>query len=106
MPGSTNAIPRLLTRGFRRRALIAEPSSPGSARSLHTESLSAGAPIATLRAVGRPLDEHADDLESIDHEDADEETADYPITGDELDDAGDTASEEPEESWDDDPAEL
>ena len=56
--------------------------------------------------MDRPLDEHADDLESIVHEDADEETADYPITGDELDDAGDTASEEPEESWDDDPAEL
>ena len=57
--------------------------------------------------MDRPLDEHADDLESIVHEDAGEETADYPMTGDELDDdAGDTASDEPEAGWDDDPAEL
>ena len=60
-----------------------------------------------LRAVNRPLDEHADDLDSIVHEDAAEETADYPTTGDELDDeAGDATVEDLEEGWDDDPAEL
>jgi len=57
--------------------------------------------------VNRPLDEHADDLDSIVHEDAAEETADYPTTGDELDDeAGDATVEDLEEGWDDDPAEL
>ena len=57
--------------------------------------------------MNRPLDEHADDLESIVHEDAAEETADYPITGDDLDDeAGDATVEDLEQGWDDDPAEL
>ena len=57
--------------------------------------------------MGRPLDEHADDLEVIVHEDASEETAGYPVTGDDLDDdADDIAGERDEEGWDDDPAEL
>jgi hypothetical protein len=60
--------------------------------------------------VGRPVDEHADDLESTVSEDAAEEVAAYPVTGDELDDdaddTDDTAGERDEEAWDDDPAEL
>ena len=61
--------------------------------------------------MDRPVDEHADDLESTVYDDAAEEVAAYPVTGDELDEDAadtddDTAGERDEEAWDDDPAEL
>lgn len=52
-----------------------------------------------------PVDEHADDLESTVFEGADEETADFPETGDELDDT-DFESDDDEPDLDEDPAEL
>jgi hypothetical protein len=55
--------------------------------------------------VGGPVDEHADDLESTVHEGADEETAYYPDTSDELDDDA-SEGEDDESSLDEDPAEL
>jgi hypothetical protein len=55
--------------------------------------------------VVKSIDEHADDLESTVHENAAEETASYPDTGDELDDT-DGEDEEDVTDLDEDPAEL
>jgi hypothetical protein len=55
--------------------------------------------------VGGPVDEHADDLESTVYEGADEETADFPETGDELDDL-EFESDDEEPDLDEDPSEL
>jgi hypothetical protein len=52
-----------------------------------------------------PADEHADDLESTVHEGADEEIADFPDTGDELDDLT-FEGEDDEPDLDEDPSEL
>jgi hypothetical protein len=52
-----------------------------------------------------PVDEHADDLESTVYEGAEEETADFPETGDELDDAA-FEGEGDEPDLDEDPSEL
>ena len=52
------------------------------------------------------LNEHADDLESTVHENASEETAFYPDTGDELDDTKDEEEEEDNPGTDEDPAEV
>jgi hypothetical protein len=52
-----------------------------------------------------PVDEHADDLESTVYEGAEEETADFPETGDELDDEA-FEGEDDEADPDEDPAEL
>jgi hypothetical protein len=55
--------------------------------------------------MGGPVDEHADDLESWVDEGAEEEIADFPITGDELDDV--TFEDEGDEpDLDEDPSEL
>ena len=54
--------------------------------------------------MGGPIDEHADDLESIVYEGADEEIADFPDTDDQLDDTDFENDEEPE--LDEDPSEL
>ena len=55
--------------------------------------------------MGGPIDEHADDLESIVYEGADEEIADFPDTGDELDDEI-VEGEDDERDLDEDPSEL
>ena len=55
--------------------------------------------------MGGPVDEHADDLESTVYEGAEEEIAEFPDTGDELDDTdfeGDDEGSDPDE----DPSEL
>ena len=56
--------------------------------------------------MGRPEDEHADDLESTVEEGAEEETAHFPITGDELEEAAVEETEDEGEGLDEDPAEL
>ena len=52
-----------------------------------------------------PVDEHADDLESIVQEGAEEESAGFPDTGDELDDEI-VEGEDDERDLDEDPSEL
>jgi hypothetical protein len=52
-----------------------------------------------------PVDEHADDLESTVYEGADEETAEFPDTGDELDVIEFEADDEAPD-LDEDPSEL
>ena len=52
-----------------------------------------------------PVDEHADDLESTVYEGAEEEIADFPDTGDELDDDA-FEGEDDEPDLDEDPSEL
>ena len=54
--------------------------------------------------MGGPIDEHADDLESIVYEGADEEIADFPDTDDHLDDTDFDDDEGPD--LDEDPSEL
>jgi hypothetical protein len=56
-------------------------------------------------AMPGPADEHVDDLESIVREGAEEETAGFPNTDDELDDAF-TDGEDDEPFLDEDPSEL
>ncbi len=50
------------------------------------------------------MDEHDDDLESEVHEEAEEETATFPNTADDLD--GPIVSADDDDPLDDDPAEL
>lgn len=52
-----------------------------------------------------PVDEHLDDLESVVREGEEGETADFPGTEDELEDAS-TNGEDDESSLDEDPSEL
>ena len=55
------------------------------------------------------MDEHDDDLESVVHENADEEVDSFPDTGDELDEDlfdDDEEEDEEDEDLDDDSAEL
>ena len=52
------------------------------------------------------MDEHDDDLESTVHEGADEETDDFPSTGDELDEQAAAESDSEDLDLDDDDAEL
>jgi hypothetical protein len=53
------------------------------------------------------MDEHDDDLESTLHEGADQETDDFPSTGDELDEpAADGSDNDNDLNLDDDDAEL
>ena len=54
------------------------------------------------------MDEHDDDVESIVHEDAHQETDSFPDTADDLDDGLIDVGEDPDDSGelDDDPAEL